>query len=514
MEYLYGKNLSQILHGQDMPIPYEECIRIFKEVCAALNDIHKEGILHRDISPDNIMICDDGRVKLFDFGNARFNQDIENRINAVVKVGFTPPEQYNNIDKHDERTDIYALGATMYYIMTGVKPEESTNRCEKDSLSWPENSGNDVPNHAKTVILRAMSVKPHYRFTNVNEFEDALVNGKKMLSESQEKAKRRRARTIGIMFSLILIVASLGVFNYLINQKKMAVLLPDANLNVIYAETGIKEVDDAKKKSMIEIVNKFNDEYNNVKIGVSSVKASDYEKELEKSSKRKDVITVFESTTVNSGIVGVAADMSQELSRLEGFSFYSPQLGDKQRYPVGITVPIIYFNTTIEKTPRVINNLEELNDICQKINNKFVVKKDAAKMYKSLFGDGIDTYVAADALKSFSDRKIYAYLGDSSDYFTIQKNMPGEYAIVFPNCTYSTYSYFSTWSYFNTNDKTARAASALIEYFNSKFSQDCLFIHEQNGGIPIVRESVKAFTEVYTELENINSFLIRAFKPS
>ena len=172
MEYLDGMTLSQAIQVEGKPLPVERCVSIAIDMCDALEAIHKESILHRDVSPDNIMLCKDGTVKLFDFGAARFSVDaaINSKVTVIVKPGFAPPEQYDKVNQQDARTDIYALGATLYYAMTGEKPEESTDRKVHDTLRAPQELKPDIPTYVNNAIMRAMAVEPQYRFNNVREF--------------------------------------------------------------------------------------------------------------------------------------------------------------------------------------------------------------------------------------------------------------------------------------------------------------------------------------------------------
>lgn len=133
-------------------------------------------IVHRDVSPDNIMICKNGSVKLFDFGAARFSAEVTSAVTIVVKPGFAPPEQYEQVNRQDARTDIYALGATLYYAMTGVKPEESTDRKVKDTLVEPSRLNKQIPENVSIAIMRAMSVEPQYRYATADEFAGVLKN--------------------------------------------------------------------------------------------------------------------------------------------------------------------------------------------------------------------------------------------------------------------------------------------------------------------------------------------------
>ena len=138
MEFLEGKTIGEVVKEQNgLPLPYEQCVDIAVSLCTAPASIHKVDILHRDISPNNIMLCNDGKIKLFDFGAARFASGIES-LTIEVKPGFTPPEQYNRIDRQGPSTDIYALGATLYYALTGEIPVEATDRKRDHTLPPPE----------------------------------------------------------------------------------------------------------------------------------------------------------------------------------------------------------------------------------------------------------------------------------------------------------------------------------------------------------------------------------------
>lgn len=139
MEYLDGKTFDKAIiedNWRGQPISCELCVTIAVAICSALQSMHAAGILHRDISPNNIMLCDNGDIKLLDFGAARFPSGVEAQL-RVVKPGFTPPEQYNEVDKQGPFTDIYALGATLYYALSGTVPEESTDRKKRiPSSHW------------------------------------------------------------------------------------------------------------------------------------------------------------------------------------------------------------------------------------------------------------------------------------------------------------------------------------------------------------------------------------------
>lgn len=346
MEYLSGRTLSEVLQQQNVPLPCDYCVSIASEVCAALRAIHKEKILHRDVSPDNIMICNDGTVKLFDFGAARFSAEIENRVTVVVKPGFAPPEQYDKVNRQDPRTDIYALGATLYYAMTGIKPEESTNRKIEDTLIEPAGVDASIPQNISTAIMRAMAVEQQYRFADVDEFEKALLNERKVLSVQKERAKRKRRRVVGILLSLLVVACAAGVFAHMYIAEKANVELPDAELEIWYIKTGMDEIDQAKAAALGSIIETFTDEYSNVSVTLTPVDYDGYSDAITKALGSKNAPDIFESTGIEVSADGLST-LSESLNDLQEVSYYSDLLSSGTGYPTGIIVPVIYVNTTL-----------------------------------------------------------------------------------------------------------------------------------------------------------------------
>ena len=136
MEFLDGKPLNTYLKEKGGRLSVEEASGIILKIANALITVHEKGFVHRDVSPDNIFICNDGSVKLIDFGAARFTVN-EEKVSIILKPGYAPVEQYETVNEQGPWTDIYALGATMYHLLVGEKPDESTNRKIRDDVRPP-----------------------------------------------------------------------------------------------------------------------------------------------------------------------------------------------------------------------------------------------------------------------------------------------------------------------------------------------------------------------------------------
>ena len=124
MEYLEGILLKDYIKQNSGKLDVKSSLEITNKVLDGLKEVHKAGIIHRDISPDNIMLTTDNKVKLFDFGAARFSStEQESTYSIIIKQGYAPPEQYRSKSKQGPYTDIYAVGAMLYSMLTGKIPE-------------------------------------------------------------------------------------------------------------------------------------------------------------------------------------------------------------------------------------------------------------------------------------------------------------------------------------------------------------------------------------------------------
>ena len=177
MEYLRGRNLREYLKEANGPLSDEFVYELARRVCDTLSDVHAKGIIHRDISPDNIFYCDNGNVKLIDFG--ALNQqthESSDTVTVILKQGFAPVEQYYKDGKQGPWTDIYALGATLYNLSTGRVPQESVARMEQDNLVAPHNINPRLSKNFSIAIMKAMSISKQDRFKNTKDFKKALFD--------------------------------------------------------------------------------------------------------------------------------------------------------------------------------------------------------------------------------------------------------------------------------------------------------------------------------------------------
>lgn len=171
MEYLEGKTLKAYL-SEVGKLSVDEAKDILHPILLALKDVHEQGIIHRDIAPDNIFLTKDGRVKLLDFGASRFATTSHSKsLSVIIKQGYAPIEQYRSRGDQGPWTDVYSLAATFYKMITGITPEDSMERAEKESLKAPSKLGIDIPKNVENALLNAMNLKYEHRTQSIELFE-------------------------------------------------------------------------------------------------------------------------------------------------------------------------------------------------------------------------------------------------------------------------------------------------------------------------------------------------------
>ena len=195
MEYLEGITLKQYLRENQRIAP-EDLIELLVPLIESLDEIHSQGMIHRDISPDNIMVLPDGRIKLMDFGAARdYTEFGEKSLSIVLKPGYAPPEQYQTHGIQGPWTDIYALCATMYKCITGENPPDAIERVMDDSLKKISEFGIVIPPQEEAAIIKGMSVSAKDRYQDIKDLCEDLYGGYEETSVSENKESEIKIET-------------------------------------------------------------------------------------------------------------------------------------------------------------------------------------------------------------------------------------------------------------------------------------------------------------------------------
>jgi len=179
MEYIRGIELGAYIEKKGGKLTVEETLQILKPILTALEAVHRIGLVHRDISPDNIMLDYQGSVKLLDFGAVRtvedpdVNADLTKSTEAIVKHGYAPVEQYRGRGSLGPWTDCYALCATVYRCLTGLVPPDALALVmHEETLDWSGIPG--LTEAQRLALEKGMSPNAAERYKNIGALRDAL----------------------------------------------------------------------------------------------------------------------------------------------------------------------------------------------------------------------------------------------------------------------------------------------------------------------------------------------------
>ena len=177
MEYIDGVNLMQYIKQNGVTAP-QETFDMFEPVMRTLEKIHAAGVIHRDISPDNIMRLKNGQLKLMDFGSAREYIDENRSMSVMLKKGYAPIEQYHRNGEQGPWTDVYALCATIYHCITGKRPDDSLDRLMNETLQPPSALGVAIAPAYESLLMYGLKIRKEDRCQSMTELLDLVGKAK------------------------------------------------------------------------------------------------------------------------------------------------------------------------------------------------------------------------------------------------------------------------------------------------------------------------------------------------
>ncbi len=235
MEYIDGITLKQYVK-ENGALSFHELLPLMKPVIQALIQVHKQGLIHRDISPENLMIGIDNQLHLIDFGAASIENGHDDKtMTVILKSGYAPPEQYLSDGKQGAWTDIYALCATMYMTLTGFAPPESIRRIQQEELPSLASHA-DITSWQAAAIEKGMSLNASDRFQNMESLYQALIippiemnskrrsyqtsieENKTIMKKDARTKKQRKPLFLFTLLAFLFVVIFAGV-NTLINSS-------------------------------------------------------------------------------------------------------------------------------------------------------------------------------------------------------------------------------------------------------------------------------------------------------
>ncbi len=230
MNYIDGTTFKDYIQENGGTLEFDKALQVMMPVIDALGQIHSAGVLHRDVSPDNIFITQKGIVKILDFGAARNAMSEHSKsLSVILKPGYAPEEQYRSKGNQGPWTDVYATAATFYRAIAGRVPPDALDRLAEDTLQRPSELGVKIPAHAEEVLMKALAVKASDRFSSMKEFQAELAKdwqgprdifGESSLAPAPVEVKEKGAKEIQArpggskrvlaVVGILLLIAALG----------------------------------------------------------------------------------------------------------------------------------------------------------------------------------------------------------------------------------------------------------------------------------------------------------------
>lgn len=209
MEYISGINLGAYAELHGGKLTFTETLKLLRTPILTLEELHRASTWHRDISPENLMLAKDGKVKLIDFGSA-MESDREKKTRVLmIRAGYSPVEMYSSTGEDGPYSDVYSMAATIYKLITGVTPPPATDRLDNDPLVPPSALGvKDISHAQEAALLKGMAVQVKSRYQTMEEFFDGLY-GKNTPAPAPSQHQKRLL--IGIAALLVLIMVGVGV---------------------------------------------------------------------------------------------------------------------------------------------------------------------------------------------------------------------------------------------------------------------------------------------------------------
>lgn len=207
MEYISGINLGAYAELHGGKLTFTETLKLLRTPILTLEELHRASTWHRDISPENLMLTKDGKVKLIDFGSA-MESDREKKTRVLmIRAGYSPVEMYSSTGEDGPYSDVYSMAATIYKLITGVTPPPATDRLDNDPLVPPSALGvKDIFHAQEAALLKGMAVQVKSRYQTMEEFFDGLYG-----ESASAPSPHQKRLMIGIAALLVLIMVGVGV---------------------------------------------------------------------------------------------------------------------------------------------------------------------------------------------------------------------------------------------------------------------------------------------------------------
>ncbi|MCI8394511.1 MAG: serine/threonine protein kinase [Bacilli bacterium] len=387
MEFVTGKKLTDIIDDIDND---DQLVNLFKDILNAVKQLHSYGIIHRDLKPDNILMTDDGIIKVIDYGLVKLI-DFSSITRTGDNIGspmFMAPEQIVDSKHITTKSDIYSLGVILYLMFTKSYPYDVTSLEEliykiiNVPIVPPSEKNNNIPIYIEKIIYKSLSKKDYNRYQTIDEFYksfDDITNANDitpstyyawLINEKKVYETYKESKNLKCIFPLHLKYSQKGLYNYMLNNKDDVIIDPSTQrfsyatfsnvtglVNLAYSpKTGVMDLDYLIQKNNREeyIRNWYNEisEFNKVILPYHYISNTNYKADK-----------IEEWIKVNIQLINESIDYIEETGKkLETYAMISINLNnlmyEKERllsYYVNLKVDKYIVQISDMKNPNVQN---------------------------------------------------------------------------------------------------------------------------------------------------------------
>ena len=487
MELLEGMTLNDYLKQEGGKIDIDLAVMIAAEIGNALKSLHQQKIIHRDVAPDNIFICQDKdlKIKLMDLGAAKLADKSADVIDIILKPGYSPIEQYNESSIIGPWTDIYALGATLYVMVTGEKPDEATNRKIEDSLKSPMELNPLVSENLSNTIMKAMAADPHMRFQTIDEFLQALKGERKVDPLDVEIRKKKIKRMIGISAACIAVAIISGLVFYFFTKKRDSETLQAASISVWFSVTA----DSAEEEAMKAVIDDFSAKFPKVTIDLQAIPENEYAERILDAARKDELPALFESSGLSEEVLDETVDLDAVLSSeqageclfLDQYKYY---YDGKKQIPLGIEIPMAFVITNGPVSLDYDSNyFSDLSDFGE--GTKIAMDEDCRKMLYADFRNS--SFEDMDSFLNTDESGCPVLLSSTMRINEIRNDLiKYEKSYVYYKSEEINCNFTYEWSIGKSGRREQKAAETLLSWMLGNVYQQYLMIKKASDGqIPL-----------------------------
>lgn len=508
MEYLQGRTLKAEI--ETAPLSWERSVEIGTAVCGALAQLHRKGVVHRDISPDNIFLCRDGTVKLIDFGAARAAMRQDRQLTVVFKDCFTPPEQYASTARQGPQTDIYALGATLYMAMTGKAPESALNRQPVDRLKPPYALRPDIPEGVGNAVMQAMALEPELRFPDADAFARALKQYQTAQSMEAVRRKKRRRRRVSLLAAFLVLAAVGAAVSALWIGRVQNTTLPDAEIFVWFSADPLSQSGQNKIAALHAAADAFSQRYPNVTLRLQSILPDEYADRIKQAQQDGSMPALFERTADTDAALADDTALRSLARAHDPAQYRLSGLVSADHAALGCGMPVLYVASAY--TGGEIGALQKADaslpaELAAR-GSPVGFKASAIPLYEALLQSPIPTdepfSVREDARDGFVRGERMLYYGDTADAADLQQAMAGRYRAYALETDAPVCQLQNVWSVAaGTAKKERRCAARFLSYLLSEDGQRCLYLENSYPCVPVLNAVYEQYRRLAGELSAV-----------